>query len=128
MNYWSVFSGVLGFLGAGLVVIGAYYFGRYLSENNRPKWRNYLYVLVVVGFLSLAMCGSYGTHREDADPIYGGGEKVVDFNPTDKQRNEYGLKIFLSLVIPALYGVYKGKWTGEPAQEIMTETKKDNGR
>ncbi|MDA2914996.1 hypothetical protein MYX77_13775, partial [Acidobacteriia bacterium AH_259_A11_L15] len=103
-----VFYGVLEFLGKGILVIGAFYFGRHFSNLYEPRWKNYLAVVGIVGIVSLAIWASYGTHMEDSDPIFGGGEEVVDFEPTDKQRNEYGARIFFSLIIPALFGVYRG--------------------
>lgn len=107
MDYSNVFYGVLGFLGKAVIVIGAFYAGRHMETANQPKWFRYLTVLGVVAFLSLTLWSSYGTHTEDADPLYGGGETVIDFEPADKKRNEYGLTLFFSLSIPALYGVYK---------------------
>jgi len=64
-------------------------------------------MLGVIALISLGLWASYGTHTEEADPLYGGGETIVDFEPTDKERNEYGLTWFFTLTIPALYGLYK---------------------
>jgi len=107
MDYTNIFYGVLGYLGKAVIVIGAFYAGRHIETDNQPKWFNYLTVLGLVALLSLGAWAYYGTHTEDADPLYGGGEAAIDFEPTDKERNEYGLTLFFSLSIPALYGVYK---------------------
>jgi hypothetical protein len=53
------------------------------------------------------MWATYGTHTEDADPLRGGGEVVTDFEPTDKERNEYGVKTLFVLGIPAMVAIYK---------------------
>ncbi|MBN2456575.1 MAG: hypothetical protein JXB29_08605 [Sedimentisphaerales bacterium] len=107
MDYSNILYGVLGYLGKAVIVIGAFYAGRHMETNNQPKWFNYLTVWGLVALLSLGAWSSYGTHTEDADPLYGCGDTFIDFEPTDKERNEYGLTLFFSLSIPALYGVYK---------------------
>ncbi|MHC4110272.1 MAG: hypothetical protein ACYSUY_04305 [Planctomycetota bacterium] len=107
MDYSSVFYGVLGHLGKAVIVIGAFYLGRYMGTKYKPKWISYFAVLGMIAFFSLICWSSYGTHTEDADPLYGGGETVVDFEPADKDRNEYGLTMFFVLSIPALYGIRK---------------------
>lgn len=104
-----MFYGVLGYFGKALIVLGAFYFGRHMSKTYSNKLQNYAVVLGVVAILSLVLWSSYGTHTEDGDPVYGGGETVTDFEPTDKERNEYGWQTFFVLTIPALLGVYKGQ-------------------
>jgi hypothetical protein len=111
MDCSNVLYGVLGYLGKAVIVIGAFYAGRHMEIDNQPKWFNYLTVLGLCALLSLGAWASYGIHSEDADPLYGGGETVIDFEPTDNERNEYGLTMFFSLSIPALYGVYKKQQT-----------------
>jgi hypothetical protein len=66
-------------------------------------------VLLVCAFLALGCWSTYGTHAEDPDPINGGGERIVDFVPTDAERNEYGLKIFLTIAAVALHGTWYGR-------------------
>ena len=51
---------------------------------------------------------NYGTHAEDADPLYGGGETVVDFEPTEDQRNRHGMFIFTVLAVTSVVGTYHG--------------------
>src|SRR3990172_4560612 len=109
MDYGSVFYGVLEWLGKGILVTAAYLFGKHFSSLYKQQWRNYLTVLGLIGGLAVVVWANYGTHLEDADPLSGGGTTVVDFEPTDKERNEHALKIFMALAIPALVGVYKGK-------------------
>lgn len=109
MDYGEIFFDVWRTLGSGILVIIFYGFGKHMANTYSPKWKNYLLVTAAIGFLSLAMWSGYGTHVEDADPLRGGGDIVVDFEPTNDEKNEYGLGMFFKLVIPALIGVYKAK-------------------
>ena len=53
-------------------------------------------------------------HTESADPYFGGGEIIVDFIPSLEERDDHALTIFLSLLIPAIYGVYKANKKNRP--------------
>lgn len=112
MDFSNVLYGVIGFLGKAFIVYVAWRGGYELSLHNssglvKPKWFNYVAVLGVVALFSFACWSGYGIHIEDADPVFwSGGETVVDFEPSDKERNEHGLTTFFVLSIPALYGVY----------------------
>jgi hypothetical protein len=108
MDCYPIFLGVLGFLGKGLIIVGAFHFGRFFSAYYKHKWRNYLLIAGMVGLLSLFAWSSYGTHIEDDDPIFGGGNTIDDFEPSDEERNTHALTVFLSLLLPACCGVYKG--------------------
>lgn len=59
-------------------------------------------------FIALMAWGSYGTHTEGGDPMFGGGELIVDFVPTDKEKNEHGWTIFFTFLIPVILGVNQG--------------------
>jgi hypothetical protein len=107
IDFSTVFYGIVGYLGKAFIVICAFWFGRNMGNKYKPKWINYLAILGVIAIVSLICWSSYGTHTENADPLYGGGDTVVDFEPTDNERNEHGLTLFISLSIPALYGIYK---------------------
>ena len=91
----------------------AYLFGKHFFSVYKQQWKNYLTIVGLIGGFAIVVWANYGTHVEDTDPLYGGGREVVDFEPTDKERNEHALKIFLALTIPALVGVYKGKERSE---------------
>lgn len=109
MDIQVVFWKVLGFLGKGIFIVLAYYFGWHFSSIYKSKIKSYLLVLACTAVVSLGMWASYGTYREKVDPLFGGGKKIEVFKPTDKERNEHGLTIFISLTIPTFYGVYKRK-------------------
>ena len=54
-----------------------------------------------------------GMYTEGTDPYFGVGEIIVDFIPSLEERDDHALTIFLSLLIPATYEIYKvNKKTG----------------
>ena len=67
----------------------------------------YPFFLFWVAIVSSVTWYSYGTHKEETDPLRGGGEVIVDFVPTDKERNEYGLEMFIVLGVPAMVAIYQ---------------------
>jgi heme/copper-type cytochrome/quinol oxidase subunit 4 len=80
----------------------------FAKESKRAHWKVYLLTFVII--IGLALLSSYtlGTHIEDSDPLYGGGETVTDYESTYEQRIKHGIFIFTVLIIPALIGSYKG--------------------
>ncbi|THJ19198.1 MAG: hypothetical protein CAF45_016325 [Nitrospira sp. CG24E] len=70
-------------------------------------WQNYLMVFYAVGILTLLSWSSLGTHVENIDPLFGGGEWVTDYIPTPEEGSNAAINLFLTLLIPAIYGVYK---------------------
>jgi len=77
-------------------------------ESRVPAWRAYSVALIfslVIGYMSAV---DYGTHREDTDPLYGGGETVVDFQPTERERWEHGLQLFEYAACASCVGVWLG--------------------
>lgn len=105
MNYYAVLHRILSIYASFLVVWFPYFVGWHLGKVYQQKWRNYFTVAGIVAVVCLALWTSYGTHFENSDPIYGGGDEVQDFVPTEMQRAEYGLKLLLTLEIAALWGV-----------------------
>ena len=79
-----------------------------LTNTVFGKIKIYLVVVAFAGVLSFIIRDSLGTHLEGNDPRTGDGEVVVDYVPTEKQKNELGLKVFLGILIPSLGGVYAG--------------------
>ena len=102
----AIWTPVSALLKAGIVVV-AYMAGRHFAKTYQEGWRNYLLAFYAAGVLALVIWARFGTHVEDADPIYGGGETVVDFAPTVAQRSNRAFTIFVTLLIPALWGMYK---------------------
>ena len=78
------------------------------ADSKCPKYRAYLYALGASAFLALMSWQNYGTHTEDADPVYGGGAEVVDFEPTCAQRDQHGLFMFTVLSAISVTGVFVG--------------------
>ena len=122
MDYGKVFLDVWHTLGSWYLVVAAYYvaytFVSQMRENKQfwsvTLWNSrlgrflaYPFFVFWVAVVSLALWAGYGTHTEDEDPLRGGGEPVTDFEPTAKERNEYGAQMFFELGIPALFAVYR---------------------
>lgn len=106
MNFPIVVNEVFANLVAGFLVFVSFYMGRFLlAHDNGAKFKSTLRVIGGAAFLAFVVWANYGTHTEDADPIYGGGDIVIDFEPTTKRRNEWGAEVFLTLAIPALVGI-----------------------
>jgi hypothetical protein len=68
----------------------------------------YLISVGVCALVAGVLGAELGTHKEDVDPMFGGGETVEDYVPTPEQRSRHGLVVFLCLVIPAVYGIHSG--------------------
>ena len=66
-------------------------------------------------------CAALGTHIEDADPLFWGGETFVDFVPTQFERDQVGAGLFFDLLLPALLGAYVSwrKNAGRPIAGIF---------
>ena len=105
--FWSVAKYLLSFVGVWFT----YILGKSFIEVSRvgDSWqselKHYLIGIGVCGLLALVSAYYLGTHTEGADPMFGGGEVVVDYKPTDGQRIRHGLIFFFCLCIPALYGI-----------------------
>ncbi len=90
-------------------VLGIYLvftFARHLASNSTgPKWKAFGWAISVSFGLAFLGWANYGTRIENSDNLYGGGETVTDFVPTDQERNHHGLFTFTILVVPTLLGV-----------------------
>jgi hypothetical protein len=86
----------------GIAVAGA-------SQKCSPAWKAYGGAVAAAGVLAVVAHQSYGTHTEDADPMFGGGEVVEDFTPTSHERNKWGWTVFIFIAIPALTGTFVGR-------------------
>ena len=80
-----------------------------LTKKSKDRaWRLYLNALVFSLVLGYIAASYYGTHREDVDPLHGGGETVVDFEPAERERWEHGLDIFEWVACSSCVGVWLG--------------------
>lgn len=85
------FLEALGVFGKFFWVYISYSVARNMTvERTGPKWKAYLSALGVCAAISCVVWVSYGTHREDADPLFGGGEVVVDLSSLPR-RNEMSM-------------------------------------
>ena len=78
------------------------------ADNGQSELKRYLICVVVCGIIAVIAGHQLGTHKEDEDPVLGGGETIVDYVPTADERVQHGLVVFFCLCIPALYGTYQG--------------------
>jgi len=69
--------------------------------------KHYFIGIAACAFIALGSAYYLGTHREDGDPVLGGGKVVVDYEPTDDQRTRYGVVLFLCLSVPAMFGIHE---------------------
>jgi hypothetical protein len=120
INWSSLLADTWKAFGSWALISAAYQIGKYGARSYRGekglKFADSVFgkvfcVICALGillFLSYFLAVGLGTHTEDADPLYGGGETVVDYEVSDKERFEYGISIFLELTIPSLIGLYAG--------------------
>ena len=101
--FWPPFATLL----KGALVMVSYLAGRHFATTYEEGWKNYLLPLYAAGVLALISWARYGEHTEDADPIRGGGDIVVDFAPTATARADHAINIFVVLLVPSLIGVCK---------------------
>lgn len=80
----------------------------FASQAKCTKARAYLWAIGISLLLAAVSWANYGTHTENDDPLFGGGEIVTDFGPTDDQRNRHGLLIFTVLGVTSIVGTYQG--------------------
>jgi hypothetical protein len=88
------------------------------SRQVGPRWRKFCGGLAVAGFLSFLSWANFGTHKEGGDLYRDSGETIVDFEPTQSERNNHGFFVFTILAAPILLGVYKAT---EKPNEIKTQ-------
>ena len=94
-----------------LLIVGiAYYVARKFFQDStfqkNPLWQCILWTFYAACVISALVWAGYGTHTEDADPLFGGGTTVIDFVPTTTERNLVGATLFVRLFLPALLGTY----------------------
>jgi hypothetical protein len=78
------------------------------SECHRSKLQVCLCAIALSGALAFFSWTNYGTHVEDADPVFGGGTEVVDFEPTGAERNRHAVEIFAIASALTLTGSFVG--------------------
>ena len=108
--FWDAFGIVLR-VGVGVL---AWLAARHFATEYEPIAKGspvlaYGRVAFACGVIAFLAWGSYGTHREDVDPLFGGGEILQDFEPTSQERNKHGLVIFLATFTIAAHGTWYGR-------------------
>lgn len=113
MDYQKLFADLLRvFLGFFWVTV-CYKGGCIIVEQHKNRWKSCAIALGISATLALVAWSGYGTHTEDRDPLFGGGDTVVDFEPTAKQRNTHGAFVLFVTVTPMLWGVFRARPGGE---------------
>jgi len=71
-------------------------------------WKGYASSFAIALVLGVIGRTTLGTHTENDDPIYGGGDRVVDYIPTREEQDRAFYMIFGLTALPALIGTHVG--------------------
>ena len=102
----TLWSSAVTLLRVGFVV-AIYSLSRSLARIHDEAWKNYLLIFYLASTFTLFSWAYYGMHTENADPLFGGGETLVDFVPSKLEKADHALNVFCLLLVPGLYGVYR---------------------
>ena len=99
--------------GARLFMIGVAYIiyslGRTLSKELKTKMKCFLVLFCFSAFIGLLSYSTHGSHIENEDPLFGvGGETIQDFEPTDAERLESGVMVFVVSYTLFIIGAVRG--------------------
>lgn len=110
---------LLGFGGKAFILWLIFFMCREAGESSR-QGRTIVYFLGFLCFAGLALFSraTYGTHVEDSDPMFSGGEVVEDFRPHSRARNEHGIVVFIYLSAAGFAGLATGLRARAKAQGI----------
>lgn len=103
--------GILVRIGGGMLV---WFTARHFATEYEPlarasAVRAYSRVAIVCAIAAFFAWATYGTHVEDADPLFGGGDVVADFTPSASERDRHGIVTFLVLLVLAGHGTWRGR-------------------
>jgi hypothetical protein len=79
----------------------------HVGETWLSELKQYLLCIGSCALIAFGVALTLGTHKEDADPVLGGGTTVVDFEPTNDERIRKGLVFFFCLSVPAMCGMHE---------------------
>ena len=86
----------------------AYRCGRIVPEHFKSKLKCFAIILGIAALFGFMSYSDLGSYVEDGDPLFGGGEVIQEYEPTNAERLESGVKIFVILgallTLGALYG------------------------
>ena len=119
-----------GRLFAILIACGVYMGGKVISEQYKSKLKSYLAVFGIAALLAFFSYSDFGTHVEDEDPVFGGGQVVVDFSPTDAERLKHGVSTFVLLAVLLSMGASSGLREKSEVDELveMAESNRSSGK
>lgn len=98
-------KGLLCFLGVSLF----YRIGEVIGNDAKTRFqaiRNAVGGLLVIMFFLLSF---NGTHTEESDPVFGGGQTVVDFKPSTKEQVSYAITVLVFLGVPVISGAARAE-------------------
>jgi len=96
---------IVGVLVGGCVL----YLLAHAMSKGAAKGKAYFWSLIGAAILGWMAHGNLGTHREDDDPLFGGGQVVEDFDPTPEQRSYAGWRVFFISLIAFSIGVSRSE-------------------
>lgn len=98
--------------------------GRMWGKNLRvPQWKPLAFLIFGVIVCSAFMMATYGYHYEvtEQHDDWHEGRYVQDFEPTKKERYEYGSKVFLFFLALSLIGYFSGREMAREYEESYTK-------
>ncbi|NTW34177.1 MAG: hypothetical protein HGB12_16425 [Bacteroidetes bacterium] len=98
------------FLKVGIILIAYWLANEFSLKSKKPSWKIYLHTFFVVIGLAIISAYSLGTYTDtsDYDPMFGGGNTVVEYEPSTQQQIQKALFVFIVLIVPSIIGVHKG--------------------
>lgn len=108
-SYVAVLPDVVGVFFAYAAIHVAYKLSEGLAEDSKEaSWWLFLKLMAGCAFIASLGAQGLGSYYQDADPVFGGGHLVIDYIPSDVERQHAFWKVFLILALSAVTGLHKG--------------------
>lgn len=104
----TIIDAVFLLLRAGFIYLIFKVAKRMTAATDCSKMKAYFVTIAASSLFAGVLWANHGTHTEDADPLFGGGETVVDFIPTKQERNQHGLFVLIVIGGASLAGTHSG--------------------
>jgi len=97
------------FLFRAAVLVGVFVVARSLTEGSSgPPIRAYSWAIGVAVVSALLVYSSIGSHVEDADPLFGGGHRVMDYEPSNAERQQKAIFTGVCIGVAGVIGCSAG--------------------